>query len=36
VTTPGRTWKQSWESMERMSDKLEALGIVEKIEEYNV
>lgn len=26
VTFPGRTWKQFWEGMERMSAELEALG----------
>jgi hypothetical protein len=36
VTLPGRTWKQFWDSMERMSDRLEALGIDEEIEGRNV
>jgi hypothetical protein len=27
VISPGRTWKQFWESMERMSDRLEEFGI---------
>lgn len=27
VTPPGRTWKQFWESMERMSDRLEVAYI---------
>jgi hypothetical protein len=27
VTPPGLTWKQFWQSMEQMSDKLEELGI---------
>jgi hypothetical protein len=37
VTPAGRTWKQFWESMERMSDRLEELvGIDEEIEERNV
>jgi hypothetical protein len=25
VTSPGRTWKQFWDSMERMSDRLEEI-----------
>jgi hypothetical protein len=27
VTSPRRTWKQLWDSMERMSDRLEEFGI---------
>jgi hypothetical protein len=29
VTLPRSTWKQFWESMERMSDRLEELGVLE-------
>lgn len=32
VTLPGSTWKQFWESMERMSDRLEELGIGDESE----
>jgi hypothetical protein len=36
VISPGCTWKQFWDSMERMSDRLEEFGIDEEIEGHNV